>query len=313
MALDQSVLSELLAAFQSGEGLDLIRESVRLVCQELIETELSALIGAGRYERAEDRTNERNGLKGTSIPNRSLQFGCDSKSLPGRRLADLERPSVPDIGGVFTPPALATSAPEGLKFSSGTRSVRSLPNRVCLGCHRVVLVNKAAEHVVASDLERRGIGADSVYWDRYLKLDSSMRALAVVVVGIFAQDSLEVATPKDKRPVQALGANRPDPAFCEGISPRRSDWRLDHSDPLGAEHFVKSSGELCVPIADEKLDGAPSFGKIADQVAGYLGDERAGRMVSNTEDVYFSRRQFGNEEHVELLQRHRVHGEEVRG
>ncbi len=61
MALDQSVLSELLAAFQSGEGLDLIRESVRLVCQELIETELSALIGAGRYERSEDRTNERNG------------------------------------------------------------------------------------------------------------------------------------------------------------------------------------------------------------------------------------------------------------
>ena len=38
MVLDQSVLSELLAAFQSGEGLDLIRESVRLVCQELIET-----------------------------------------------------------------------------------------------------------------------------------------------------------------------------------------------------------------------------------------------------------------------------------
>jgi putative transposase len=61
MALDQSVLSELLAAFQSGEGLDLIRESVRLVCQELIETELSALIGAERYERSDERTNERNG------------------------------------------------------------------------------------------------------------------------------------------------------------------------------------------------------------------------------------------------------------
>ena len=61
MALDQSVLSELLAAFQSGEGLDLIRESVRLVCQELIETELSALIGAERYERTDDRTDERNG------------------------------------------------------------------------------------------------------------------------------------------------------------------------------------------------------------------------------------------------------------
>jgi transposase-like protein len=61
MALDQSVLSELLAAFQSGEGLDLIRESVRLVCQELIETELSAVIGAERYERSSERTTERNG------------------------------------------------------------------------------------------------------------------------------------------------------------------------------------------------------------------------------------------------------------
>jgi putative transposase len=61
MALDQSVLSELLAAFQSGEGLDLIRESVRLVCQELIETELSSVIGAERYERSTERLGERNG------------------------------------------------------------------------------------------------------------------------------------------------------------------------------------------------------------------------------------------------------------
>ena len=61
MAHDQSVLSELLAAFQSGEGLDLIRESVRLVCQELIETELSSVIGAERYERSTERVGERNG------------------------------------------------------------------------------------------------------------------------------------------------------------------------------------------------------------------------------------------------------------
>jgi len=61
MALDQSALSELLDAFKSGEGLDLIQEAVRLVCQELIEAELTAAIGAGRYERTEGRSNERNG------------------------------------------------------------------------------------------------------------------------------------------------------------------------------------------------------------------------------------------------------------
>ena len=37
MALDQSVLSELSATLKSGEVIDLVREAVRLVCQELID------------------------------------------------------------------------------------------------------------------------------------------------------------------------------------------------------------------------------------------------------------------------------------
>ncbi len=61
MALDQSVLSELLDAFRTGEGLDLVREAVTLVAQELIESELTAHIGAERYQRTESRTTERNG------------------------------------------------------------------------------------------------------------------------------------------------------------------------------------------------------------------------------------------------------------
>jgi putative transposase len=50
MALDQSVLSELADALKSSDGIDLIREAVRLVFQELIESELSSAIGAGLYE-----------------------------------------------------------------------------------------------------------------------------------------------------------------------------------------------------------------------------------------------------------------------
>lgn len=63
MALSQSALSELLDAFRAGEGVDLIRESVRMVMQELIETEATEQIGAGRYERTEARTTERNGVR----------------------------------------------------------------------------------------------------------------------------------------------------------------------------------------------------------------------------------------------------------
>jgi putative transposase len=52
-----------LEAFRSGDGLDLIRESVRLVMQELIEAEATERIGAARYERTESRSTERNGSR----------------------------------------------------------------------------------------------------------------------------------------------------------------------------------------------------------------------------------------------------------
>ena len=63
MALSQSVAAELLEAFRAGEGVDLIRESVRLVMQDLIETEATERIGAGRYERNESRVTDRNGSR----------------------------------------------------------------------------------------------------------------------------------------------------------------------------------------------------------------------------------------------------------
>jgi hypothetical protein len=63
MALFNTVASELLEAFRAREGVDLIRESVRLVMQELIETEAAEKIGAGRYERTERRVTDRNGSR----------------------------------------------------------------------------------------------------------------------------------------------------------------------------------------------------------------------------------------------------------
>ncbi len=63
MALSQSALSELLEAFRTGDGVDLIRESVRTVLQELIEVEAAGVVGAGRYERTAERVTERNGTR----------------------------------------------------------------------------------------------------------------------------------------------------------------------------------------------------------------------------------------------------------
>ena len=62
MALSQSALSELLDAFRAGDGVYLVRESVRMVMQELVEADAVERIGAERYERTEASTPSGMGL-----------------------------------------------------------------------------------------------------------------------------------------------------------------------------------------------------------------------------------------------------------
>jgi transposase-like protein len=82
MALSKSVASELLEAFRAGEGVDLVRESVRMVMQELIETDAAETIGAGRYERSESRTTQRNGSRPRLV---STQAGDVELAIPKLR------------------------------------------------------------------------------------------------------------------------------------------------------------------------------------------------------------------------------------
>ena len=51
----------LLDALRAGEDVDLIRSSVELVLQQLIEAEATATIGAAPHERSDERQNWRNG------------------------------------------------------------------------------------------------------------------------------------------------------------------------------------------------------------------------------------------------------------
>jgi len=82
MTLSQSVASELLEAFRAGEGVDLIRESVRLVMQDLIEVDAAEQIGAGRYERTDTRTTQRNGSRPKLV---STQAGDVELAIPKLR------------------------------------------------------------------------------------------------------------------------------------------------------------------------------------------------------------------------------------
>jgi putative transposase len=63
VALTQFDLSELLDALRAGGDVDLIRSSVEMVLQALIDAEATGAIGAGPHERTETRTNQRNGTR----------------------------------------------------------------------------------------------------------------------------------------------------------------------------------------------------------------------------------------------------------
>ena len=82
MALDKSALSDLADALRSVDGMDLVREAVRIVFQELIEAEAAEAIGAGLYERSDTRTNERNGHRQRLV---STKAGDVSLGIPKLR------------------------------------------------------------------------------------------------------------------------------------------------------------------------------------------------------------------------------------
>jgi hypothetical protein len=64
----------------------------------------------------------------------------------------------------------------------------------------------------------------------------TLRGSPVVVAAVDAEHVFEVAAAEDEEPVEAVGANRPHPAFGVGVRVRRLDRRPNHLDALGAEN-----------------------------------------------------------------------------
>jgi len=63
MALDHAALLEVLDALKAGDADERVRVAAETMYQALIETELSATIGAQPWERTSSRTNQRNGSR----------------------------------------------------------------------------------------------------------------------------------------------------------------------------------------------------------------------------------------------------------
>ena len=119
-----------------------------------------------------------------------------------------------------------------------------------MGSRGSVFVDESTENIAAFDhLGRRLAG--SVDRVRRKQGERSVRALAVVVNRVGADDVFEVAATKDQHPVETFdtdGAHEPLRIFRL----RCADRRVDHLDLFAAEHLVEGGGELAVAVVDQE-------------------------------------------------------------
>ena len=198
MALSQSAVSELLDAFRAGDGVDLIRESVRMVMQELIETEAAERIGAARYERTESRTTDRNGVRPRVLATQAgdvelripkLRKGSFFPAIlePRRRIDQALYAVVMEayVAGVST--RSVDDLVAALGIDSGIS--KSEVSRICAGLDEVVAAfrTRALEHV-----EFPYVYLDATYLHVRNHASQVVSMAVVVATGITATGAREV-------------------------------------------------------------------------------------------------------------------------
>ena len=82
----------------------------------------------------------------------------------------------------------------------------------------------------------------------------AMRPVGVVVLDVDTQDTIELSAACDQEPVEAVAANRADPALGERVRVRRPKRGADDLDALALEDVVEGAAELAVAVVDQEPD-----------------------------------------------------------
>src|SRR4051794_39169754 len=198
MALEQSDLSALLDAFRAGDGVNLVRDAVRLVMQELIETEAREVIGAGRYERSDTRVTERNGNRPRLLATQAgdvelripkLRKGSFFPSIiePRRRIDQALYAVVMEayVNGVST--RAVDDLVAALGVDSGIK--KSEVSRICAGLDEIVEAFRARR---LDHIEFPYIYLDATYLHVRNQTGQVASMAVVIATGITAEGSREV-------------------------------------------------------------------------------------------------------------------------
>ena len=120
-----------------------------------------------------------------------------------------------------------------------------------------------------------------------------MRAPAVVVTDIDAEDAFELAATDDQQPVEAFPPNGADPALHMGVRVRCPHGCADDLDLLVLEEGVEGTGELGLAVVDQEPVGYETLGPPCDvEVSGILSStclqiaDAGERLITSATDPY---------------------------
>jgi hypothetical protein len=91
-------------------------------------------------------------------------------------------------------------------------------------------------------------------WCGRFQVECAVRPVGVVVLDVDAQHALELSSARDQHPIEAVAADRADPAFGEGVRVGCPVRGADDLDALAPEDVVEGPAELAVAVPDQEPD-----------------------------------------------------------
>jgi hypothetical protein len=177
-------------------------------------------------------------------------------------------------------------------------------------CDLHVLMDQPAKSISPHDRPSRHDNLWLAWSERQLP-QGAVRTMLVVVVGVLGQDRPQLPAAADEHPVQHLASHGADPSLRVGIRPRRPHRRAQYLDPLSSKDRIARDGELGITIAQHKLEPTDALLKVHQQVPGLLCRPLPHRRRRHPEHMNSAGRHLDHKQHVQPLQQHGVHGEEV--
>jgi hypothetical protein len=146
---------------------------------------------------------------------------------------------------------------------------------------------------------RRGMGQTAV------------RTATVVMLDVAPQDANKLLATDDRQLIEALPADRADPAFGVGVGIGRPNGRADDLTADRAPDIIEHPGDLGVSVADQELPRRNLIAKVDQHIASLLGNPHARGMVGDATRMHPPAAKFDEEQHMQPAQPDSINREEV--